>query len=173
MSFCFIFQVRKPLFMVLCSAIGAISWWVYLLAEPLGSETARFFTATIVVSVLAEVLARVLKAPATIFLIIGIIPLVPGGGLYYTMDYLINGDYPMFSQVGLQTAATAAAIAVGATLVTSIVRMLPRRRRPDENSAEMLAERSPREAAPFSVGLYRRTEYGMITPYYQEKWGKP
>ena len=59
MSFCFIFQVRKPLFMVLCSAIGAISWWVYLLTEPLGSETARFFTATIVVSVLAEVLARV------------------------------------------------------------------------------------------------------------------
>ena len=29
------------------------------------------------------------------------------------------------------------------------------------------------EAAPFSVGLYRRMEYGMITPYYQEKWGKP
>ena len=105
---------------------------MYLLAEPLGSETARFFTATIVVSVLSEVLARVLKAPATIFLIIGIIPLVPGGGLYYTMDYLINGDYPMFSQVGLQTASTAAAIAVGASLVTSIVRMLPRRRRPDE-----------------------------------------
>ena len=52
------------------------------------------------------------------------------------MDYLINGDYPMFSQVGLQTASTAAAIAVGASLVTSIVRMLPRRRRPDEKSAE-------------------------------------
>ena len=129
MSFCFIFQVRKPLFMVLCSAIGAVSWWVYLLTEPLGSETARFFTATIVVSVLAEVLARVLKAPATIFLIIGIIPLVPGGGLYYTTDYLFNVDYPMFSRVGLQTAASAAAIAVGASLVTSIVRMLTWRRR--------------------------------------------
>ena len=40
------------------------------------------------VSALAELLARLLKAPATIFLVIGIIPLVPGGGLYYTMDYI-------------------------------------------------------------------------------------
>ena len=128
--FSFLLEVPRH-FVPYSALVGAAAWWVYLLAEPLGSETARFFTATIVVSVLAEVLARVLKAPATIFLIIGIIPLVPGGGLYYTMDYLINGDYPMFSQVGLQTAATAAAIAVGATLVTSIVRMLPRRR-PDE-----------------------------------------
>ena len=134
MSFCFIFQVRKPLFMVLCSAIGAISWWVYLLTEPLGSETARFFTATIVVSVLAEVLARVLKAPATIFLIIGIIPLVPGGGLYYTMDYLLDKNFPMFSQAGLQTASTAAAIAVGASMVTSMVRMFTWRKRPQKDT---------------------------------------
>ena len=90
----------------------------------------RCFVATIVVSSLAEILARVLKAPATIFLVIGIIPLVPGGGLYYTMDYLINQNYPMFSQVGLQTAAIAAAIAVGASMVTSIVRMLTWRKRP-------------------------------------------
>ncbi|WP_455582190.1 threonine/serine exporter family protein [Dysosmobacter sp.] len=129
-SFCFIFQVRRPLFILLCSAIGAASWFVYLAAEPLGSDAVRCFVATIVVSSLAEILARVLKAPATIFLVIGIIPLVPGGGLYYTMDYLINQNYPMFSQVGLQTAAIAAAIAVGASMVTSIVRMLTWRKRP-------------------------------------------
>ena len=123
MSFCFIFQVRKPLFILLCSAIGAVSWGVYLLAEPLGSDAARCFVATIVVSSLAELLARLLKAPATIFLVIGIIPLVPGGGLYYTMDYLLNKNFPMFSQVGLQTASIAAAIAVGASMVTSMVRM--------------------------------------------------
>lgn len=46
------------------------------------------------------------------------------------MDYLINQNYPMFSQVGLQTAAIAAAIAVGASMVTSIVRMLTWRKRP-------------------------------------------
>ena len=66
MSFCFIFQVRKPLFILLCSAIGAVSWGVYLLAEPLGSDAARCFVATIVVSSLAELLARRQLAPRII-----------------------------------------------------------------------------------------------------------
>ena len=123
MSFCFIFQVRKPLFILLCSAIGAVSWGVYLLVEPLGSDAARCFVATIVVSSLAELLARLLKAPATIFLVIGIIPLVPGGGIYYTMYALLNGDMQLFAQKGAETAACAAAIAVGASMVTSMVRM--------------------------------------------------
>ena len=123
-SFCFIFQVRKPLFILLCSLNGAISWLVYLLTDFLPFEAARYFVATIAVSALAEILARVLKAPATIFLVIGIIPLVPGGGLYYTMDYLINGDFAMFTAKGLQTAAAAGAIAAGASMVTSLVRML-------------------------------------------------
>ena len=123
-SFCFIFQVRKPLFILLCSLNGAISWLVYLLTDFLPFEAARYFVATIAVSALAEILARALKAPATIFLVIGIIPLVPGGGLYYTMDYLINGDFAMFTAKGLQTAAAAGAIAAGASMVTSLVRML-------------------------------------------------
>ena len=123
-SFCFIFQVRKPLFIHLCSLNGAVSWLVYLLTDFLPAEAARYFLATIAVSVLAEILARVLKAPATIFLVIGIIPLVPGGGLYYTMDYLISGDFARFTAKGLQTAAAAGAIAAGASMVTSLVRML-------------------------------------------------
>ena len=123
-SFCYIFQVRKPRFIFLCSLNGAISWLVYLLTDFLPVEAACYFLATIAVSALAEILARALKAPATIFLVIGIIPLVPGGGLYYTMDYLISGDFAMFTAKGLQTAAAAGAIAAGASMVTSLVRML-------------------------------------------------
>ena len=123
-SFCFIFQVRKPILILLCSLNGAVSWLVYLLCDFLTVDAARYFVATIAVSVLAEVFARMEKAPATIFLVIGIIPLVPGGGLYYTMDALINGNFAMFSARGVQTAAAAGAIAAGASMVTSIVRML-------------------------------------------------
>ena len=127
--FAFIFEVKKPAVLLLSSAVGALGWAVFLLMAPIGSDVARYFLSTVLVTVLSEVLARMMKVPATVFLLVGIIPLVPGGGLYYTMDYLINGDYPMFSRVGLQTAASAAAIAVGASLVTSIVRMLTWRRR--------------------------------------------
>ena len=56
-------------------------------------------------------MARVRHCPVTGYLLVALLPLVPGGGLYYTMDYLLNKNFPMFSQVGLQTASTAAAIA--------------------------------------------------------------
>lgn len=124
MSFCFIFQVRKPLFIFLCSAIGAVSWGVYLLAEPLGSDAVRCFVATIVVSALAELLARLLKAPATIFLVIGIIPLVPGGGIYYAMEHAINGETDLFLDVLFHTLGLAGSLAVGVLLVSSTVRLI-------------------------------------------------
>lgn len=123
-GFCFIFQVRKPLFIFLCSGLGAVGWWVYLLTENVGPEVFRYLAATVAVAVLAEILARLLKAPATIFLIIGIIPLVPGGGLYYTADCLINGDLAMFAQKGLDTASYAGAIAVGVSMVSSLARII-------------------------------------------------
>ena len=49
---------------------------------------------------------------------------MPGGGLYYAMNFLINGNYAMFAKKGIQTAAYAGAIAVGVSMVTSIVRMI-------------------------------------------------
>ena len=107
---------------------GAVGWLVYLLLAEIGSDVVRYLLATIVVSLLSEIFARMLKAPATIFLVIGIVPLVPGGGLYYAMDYLLNGNYAMFAQKGLETAACAGAIAAGVSVVTSIVRMAASRR---------------------------------------------
>ena len=59
-----------------------------------------------------------------IFLIIGIIPMVPGGGIYYTMEALLNGNMQQFVSQGIKTAASAGAIAVGCSLVSSIVRMV-------------------------------------------------
>ena len=124
LGFCYIFEVRKPKFILLSCLTGAVGWGVFLLTEGAGSEVVRYFAATVAVAVLSEILARVMKAPATIFLVIGIIPMVPGGGLYYTMDYLINGDFAMFAYRGLKTAAYAGAIAVGVSMVTSLSRML-------------------------------------------------
>ena len=129
-GFCVVFRIRKPLFILLSSAVGAAAWATFLLMEAAGSEVLRYLTATIVASVLSEIFARVLKAPAAIFLIIGIIPLVPGGGLYYAMDHLINGDFALFAQQGLRTAAYAGAIAVGVSMVSSIARIISWKKRP-------------------------------------------
>lgn len=129
-GFCLIFRLKKPLFIFLASAIGAAAWATFLLMEGVESEVLRYLAATLVATTLSELCARALKAPAAIFLIIGIIPLVPGGGLYYAMDQLINGNFALFARQGIRTAAYAGAIAVGVSLVSSLARIVFRKRRP-------------------------------------------
>ncbi len=112
---------------------GCVGWLVYLLLAD-STTVPRFFVATIVVAVISEIFARIFKAPATVFLVVGIIPLVPGGGIYYTMEALINGEMATFMQKGMETAASAGAIAVGCSLVSSVARIITvyRRRRREE-----------------------------------------
>ena len=103
---------------------------MFKLLDGVMGEIGCNFAATVTVALLSEIFARMLKAPATVFLIIGIVPLVPGGGLYYTMDALIDGDMALFAQKGIRAAGIAGAIAAGSSLVSSVARILPRRKRP-------------------------------------------
>lgn len=125
-AFCIIFQLRRWQHIVCASLSGAIGWLVYLLLAD-SSHAVRGLMATIMVAVLSEVFARVFKSPAAVFLLIGIIPLVPGGGIYYTLEALISGDMALFVEKGLETVAFAGSIAVGCSLVASVARILPKR----------------------------------------------
>ncbi len=69
----------------------------------------------------AEVMARVLKAPATPILACSIIPLVPGGKLYYTTYYLVVGQMDVFELTLTQTLRIAAGLAVGIIVISVIV----------------------------------------------------
>ncbi|WP_417045160.1 threonine/serine exporter family protein [Dysosmobacter sp.] len=130
-AFCFIFELRRWWYILSAAISGAVGWFVYLSLSDL-TDVSRYLLATIAVAVLSEIFARLYKTPATVFLIIGIIPLVPGGGIYYTMEALINGDLSLFVRYGMETAASAGAIAVGCSLVSSVARIavVLRRRRP-------------------------------------------
>ena len=59
-------------------------------------------------------------------------PLVPGGGIYSTMEHALNGESSLFLSTGAHTLGVAGALAVGILMVSSLVRMysaLRRRRR--------------------------------------------
>ena len=68
-------------------------------------------------------MARVVKAPVTVFLLIALFPLVPGGGIYYTMEYGLLGETQQFLESLLSTLGTAGALAVGILLVSSAMRL--------------------------------------------------
>ncbi len=73
-----------------------------------------------VVTFYAEVLARVVKAPATVFLIPSIIPLVPGGRLYYTMRAIVDGEGADAKVFAMETIVIALGIAVGIVVVSLV-----------------------------------------------------
>ena len=69
----------------LLALVGAIGWLVYLLVVNKGGVVWATFFASLVIDICAQILARVMKTPVTIFLIGGILPLVPGSHIYRTI----------------------------------------------------------------------------------------
>lgn len=109
---------------LICAFGGALGWLTYLLSAPLlQSSIAQTFAAALVISAYAEIMARIRKCPVTGYLLVAIFPLVPGGGIYYTMEYAIRGEIDAFLASFLHTLGLAGAIAVGVLLVSSLVRM--------------------------------------------------
>ena len=104
---------------VICGVGGALCWLVYLLA---GSTIFAAFLASAVVGVYSECMARLRRCPATTYLLIALLPLVPGGGIYYAMSYCVAGDIQSFLDTLLHTFGMAAALAVGAMLASSLFR---------------------------------------------------
>lgn len=118
-GFTFIFRIQKNItFSFLGSVIGAIGWIVYLCMGFLDNQFAQNFIAMLCVSILSEILARLFYAPATIFIMIGFFPLVPGSGIYYTMLYAVQGQYELFIQSFLSTLGIGMSLAL-AILVSS------------------------------------------------------
>ena len=104
---------------------GGISWFVSLYCESLGFDTtSSFFIASIIFSIYSEVMARVLKTPVTTLIICALIPLVPGGGMYYTMYEAINGNIMESIELGLNTISSAGSLALGIIFVSTLTRLL-------------------------------------------------
>ena len=72
------------------------------------------------VAIYAELMARVNKAPATIFLTAAAVPLIPGGRLYYTMFGLVSEDDAMFVENGTAAIIIALAISLGFVFVAVV-----------------------------------------------------
>ena len=108
--------------------VGGGGWLVYELAVLLGADsTLASLLAVVPLTLLTRVLAILLKAPVTVFLLTGIFPLVPGAGIYYTAYYFIQNNNALALSNGISTFKIAVVLATGIALVLGIP--LPHRRR--------------------------------------------
>ncbi|MBK5243813.1 MAG: threonine/serine exporter family protein [Eubacteriaceae bacterium] len=120
-SFAFAFVFNIPKNKLVLSAIGGLlGQLTYIIFQTIiSNDVALYFLATIAISLYAEILARVTKSPTTLFLAVALIPLVPGGGVYYTMVYLLQENIELGVTTGLHTLGISGALAMGIILVSS------------------------------------------------------
>ena len=124
LAYALFFHVR-PRHLLLATLGGALSWLLYLLVLAWdGNVFLSALEASMGVCLWSEGMARVRKAPANIFMIPGIIPLLPGGALYYTMSALIGGDMDTVMLKGKETGLMALGIVVGILVASELVRMI-------------------------------------------------
>lgn len=106
------------------SIIGGLGWILYSIVNRYGGTVVASFLAACLVALLGEIFARVYKTPSIIYILSGMLPLVPGRGLYYTMENIISKNYYEALQFGTTTLAVAGAISLGIVLVTSSARTI-------------------------------------------------
>lgn len=120
-GFCVIMNVRTGI--IYCCIGGTLGWLVYLLSMlVLKNDLISYFLAAMAISIYSEVMARLRRCPVTGYLLISYFPLVPGAGIYYSMQYAMQGDTAMFMQRGLHTLGIAGCLALGVLVVSSAVR---------------------------------------------------
>ncbi len=112
---------KKTLY--ISGAIGMISWIIYVLLMRLGFDmmSSNFFAAC-VAALLCEILARKMKKPTILFVVPGIITLIPGLGLYNTMSYVVEGDFQQAFTTGANVLLASGSIALGVIVVSSLFR---------------------------------------------------
>ncbi|MGP1594356.1 MAG: threonine/serine exporter family protein [Treponema sp.] len=124
LGFGILFNVQKEN-LVLSAVVGAIGWtMVIMLQKPHISYIFANFLAGLTVGILSELFAIIRKTPATVFMIIGIIPLVPGFGVYKAMLFFVNGNIDGGVAEGVHASFIAVALAVGIILATSSTRLV-------------------------------------------------
>lgn len=124
LAFAVIFNIHG-LGIFICGAGGALGWLVYLLCSgPLGMvDMIAALLAGVSISAWSEIMARLRKCPVTGYLLVAFFPLVPGGGIYYAMEFAIAGQTRNFGNTLMHTMEFAGALALGVLLVSSAVRM--------------------------------------------------
>ena len=107
---------------VTCSLwAGAVAWTIYqfTVGMDLGKVGASFL-GSLILGLMSHTMSRRYKRPVIIFIVPGIIPLVPGGAAYEATRYLVSNNYTYAVNTFLEVTLISGAIAFG-ILVSEII----------------------------------------------------
>ena len=124
LGFAALFNIRGKK-LIFATIGGFLSWATYLAAVCINANPYFCgFISTVLTTLYAEVMARMVKTPVTVFLVSATIPLIPGAALYRAMNCLMHRNYAGFSKEGTYTLLFAASMSAGITFTTVVFRMI-------------------------------------------------
>lgn len=118
-AFSLLFGVPRQYY-PLCGLTGSTGWLVYSLTVPHKGEWLACLLAAMAVVFLARLAAVGWRCPATMFLIPGIFPLVPGKGIYWTTYYIVTDQLSLALQTGYGALKAAVAIVLGIAVLSEV-----------------------------------------------------
>lgn len=124
-AFAFIYNVPKNQ-IINAGIMGGLGWLVFSLSQIAIGEIGGMFLGATSVAFCSEFFARGFKQPVIIYLIPGVIPLVPGGRAYLTMLSFLQHDYTEGLTLLVSTFFLAGAVAAGIIIASSIFRIYSR-----------------------------------------------
>ncbi len=139
LGFAVLFNIRR--WRMLAATFGGLmSWALYLLLfKFIPSEPTCYFIVALVCSLYAEVMARALKSPTTAFITTALIPMVPGGSLYYTMAYAFDSNLERFLTKAVYTLKLASALALGIIVAATLTKLYMK----IKNSKQSMTQTNP------------------------------
>ena len=126
-GFCYMLDAPRKTILP-ASVIGLISYLIYeLMTVGLGQNMIfSYFFATVVITVICEMVARKMRMPTTVFLLTAMVPLAPGYSIYHAMLCLVQNDGATAASSGLSALQAVGAMAVGAAVTSVCFRSLRR-----------------------------------------------
>ncbi|SFA89790.1 Uncharacterized membrane protein YjjB, DUF3815 family [Acetitomaculum ruminis DSM 5522] len=121
-GFALIFHIRHK-FMFLAVAGGLIGWLVFSVFNNIFTPKSLFISnlmAGLICALYSEIMARLLKAPASIFSLPAVIPLIPGAMLYRCMINIVNSNEKLASDYGKAAFVTALGLTLGMSGVWAV-----------------------------------------------------
>ena len=139
-SFAILFGVPRRYY-VACGLVGMLGWALFLIATRYTSAQGFMGTAlgAALVALLSRYAAKALTCPSTVFLICGIVPLIPGGGVFWSAYYVAAGDVSTALSCGMNAVKITLAIVIVLIISANIFhsekwRMAPKGNNHSKNS---------------------------------------
>jgi uncharacterized membrane protein YjjB (DUF3815 family) len=129
LCFSILFNVRGN-HLYVSSLGGFLSWFMFVIFSRFtNSEVLSYFLVALFITAYCEIMARLVKAPTTTFIMPSLIPLIPGASLYYTMTSAFSGDVSLFTGKAVYTLELSSALALGVIIASAVFKMFFKIRR--------------------------------------------